>query len=1438
MHRFYFFLFFLGIPSSQAIAAVGGGYTACGLKGEYFPNPNLAAPAAFVRQDNRLRFDWQTNAPVGGSNTPIFRNFPRNNFSVRWTGKVMPRFSEKYIFTVDTGQFIRVWLNKDLIIDRWSKGVALKSKPVSLQAGVSYDLKVEFRQETGAAKLFVSWSSPSTPEEVIDPLSVNGFNLTGCGSVLYADEVKYGLVEETNGVPGFWYAPDDPRAGAALPLSDLDSSLWPKKDAQIRFNPYFLNATYKMQFTGKATVLCRERWFGGQGTFMVAGQTFQATLPTGTGYDPATNTTTALVTFSPVGGLTTQCLIFTHTQRTNNSPDGSGITNLHLMRPQSQSSGAAPCDVGTVVYPGAKGALQNYTVYRYFGNAFADGRIWSERTQPGMPNGFTSPPKREGYTNKPCWEDLIMLANEMGKDLYLSISSRADQDYYAKLANLVKYGSDGVNPYTSYDQWPASGPIYPPLNTNLRFYIEYSNEVWNFGFPQWGMINDDCKDAVDKNTDDGRIINYDGQGAGQWKRWQALQTVNISNAFRSVFGDAAMGDRIRILLFDQYGGYGNDLGQFIDDYFNKTDPKSTFTGTPHPVSYYIWGGGGAIYYGSNHPDGVDPAVQFANGSFETPALADGVFQASPTGSAWTFTDKAGICRNISRQQATTGTPTGTATNPKQRTWAGFKFTVGKTPIYVYDVGRVAAPGNSKMHQVQIFKADGTAILVNPIDTNGATPGQYQWTRVIEQGWTRNLQIPLLLEANTTYYAMSAEEGEDYLVPSTVQSSPGIIINGAATAVGDKLAFTDNATANTSASLVNFTYTDAPEGDLGFICDAPDGKQAAFIENGGTMSQSVNFSKLGTYAVSFHAAVKAASPNAVDIYVDGAKCTPLGGINPLWKVSESPWTPGGFERRGDDLAIMWGSATFPITQVGNHVIQFKGTGKGGQYIFFDDLKILNPDSIYGPNSSYFPSMGEANGQDPRGGLATFVDTLHNENAWASAWGLKTMAYEGGWSVGGDFDQKPIHSYCKFVDPLTIDADAKAINVYTSGGGALFCYYYSQWPDDDIDNATHSPLVQAVIKRNDLLPTEPDYGALVPGTLAPADSTLISSANADRNGVLSAQGAWMSWNVIAPATQVYHLVPALSGTASYVLLVDDTATVPAGSPESDATGIKLTKGQHTVKIRNTSSTAFTVQGISVTMKGAPAAPNLASANFGEGKCVLTWTAVPAAADYTVSYGTASGSYNSSVRAGNVTSFTIPNLDNSLVYYVAIQASNASGLLGLCSNELRVAHRSSNPRVLIDFEDQAVHTGPVDTTKPVTLTLQNYLFTAFGNSAILEVQGPESKWPSRVLSTCVWGNCHRIQRADFRPFDLYSLDLCSTHGSACAIIIGYDPSGATFKKIVNFNAPEGQIFVMPIILDWANVAKVEIRWGDKKDGGDTQGREGAIDNVLFNNQAPTTK
>src|SRR5687768_4424787 len=75
------------------LLAAGGGFAGGGLLGEYFDNPELAGPPAFTRRDVRVDFDWQERAP-GGSTSPSYQRVGADHFSVRWTGQVIPKFSE------------------------------------------------------------------------------------------------------------------------------------------------------------------------------------------------------------------------------------------------------------------------------------------------------------------------------------------------------------------------------------------------------------------------------------------------------------------------------------------------------------------------------------------------------------------------------------------------------------------------------------------------------------------------------------------------------------------------------------------------------------------------------------------------------------------------------------------------------------------------------------------------------------------------------------------------------------------------------------------------------------------------------------------------------------------------------------------------------------------------------------------------------------------------------------------------------------------------------------------------------------------------------------------------------------------------------------------------------------------------------------------------
>lgn len=80
-----------------------------------------------------------------------------------------------------------------------------------------------------------------------------------------------------------------------------------------------------------------------------------------------------------------------------------------------------------------------------------------------------------------AYEWMIDLCNRTEADMWVTIPHMANWEYSLHLANLIRYGSDAKGqPYTS----PQANPVNPPLDTNLKVYVEYSNETWNGSFDQ------------------------------------------------------------------------------------------------------------------------------------------------------------------------------------------------------------------------------------------------------------------------------------------------------------------------------------------------------------------------------------------------------------------------------------------------------------------------------------------------------------------------------------------------------------------------------------------------------------------------------------------------------------------------------------------------------------------------------------------------------------------------------------------------------------------------------------------------------------------------------------------------------------------------------------------------------------------------------------------
>ncbi|AMV40734.1 hypothetical protein [Planctomyces sp. SH-PL62] len=237
-------------------------------------------------------------------------------------------------------------------------------------------------------------------------------------------------------------------------------------------------------------------------------------------YDEPSNTTTGRIVVPRECGILV--VSFTKTRRDAEAPEGSGITALRIIRP------GYPADAKQVFTNEFLRSLRPFAVLRYmdwletnhnpgfYGDAGRHALEWADRrpadyaTQAGTSDG------KYGV----AWEYIAALANETGKDLWINVPVAATDGYVRELAKFLK----------------------AELKPGLKLYVEHSNEVWNFGFPQY-IYNKLA--AIDEVERGGSPLNADGSKDQEaWAhRRHAKRLVEIGRTFRETFG-ADQADRI------------------------------------------------------------------------------------------------------------------------------------------------------------------------------------------------------------------------------------------------------------------------------------------------------------------------------------------------------------------------------------------------------------------------------------------------------------------------------------------------------------------------------------------------------------------------------------------------------------------------------------------------------------------------------------------------------------------------------------------------------------------------------------------------------------------------------------------------------------------------------------------------------------------------------
>lgn len=131
-----------------------------GLAGAYFSNKTLTGTPTLTRTDPIINFtNWGTSPPIQGV---------ASNYSVRWTGFVVPLYSETYTFTTVSDDGVQLVINNQPIVTNWTDhATTSNSGTITLTAGQSYAITLQYYQSGGDAVIQLFWQSDRQSQQIV-----------------------------------------------------------------------------------------------------------------------------------------------------------------------------------------------------------------------------------------------------------------------------------------------------------------------------------------------------------------------------------------------------------------------------------------------------------------------------------------------------------------------------------------------------------------------------------------------------------------------------------------------------------------------------------------------------------------------------------------------------------------------------------------------------------------------------------------------------------------------------------------------------------------------------------------------------------------------------------------------------------------------------------------------------------------------------------------------------------------------------------------------------------------------------------------------------------------------------------------------------------------------------------------------------------------------
>jgi beta-glucosidase len=137
-----------------------------GLKGEYFEGRDLQGTPVLTRVDPQVDFRWFRGGPtdelVSRGELPRESALGGDDYSVRWTGRLLPPVTGSYELTLTANDTARLLVDGQVVLGEWAEHATVRTfrGSLELEAGREYDVQLEYFEGGRDAEVSLGWTLP------------------------------------------------------------------------------------------------------------------------------------------------------------------------------------------------------------------------------------------------------------------------------------------------------------------------------------------------------------------------------------------------------------------------------------------------------------------------------------------------------------------------------------------------------------------------------------------------------------------------------------------------------------------------------------------------------------------------------------------------------------------------------------------------------------------------------------------------------------------------------------------------------------------------------------------------------------------------------------------------------------------------------------------------------------------------------------------------------------------------------------------------------------------------------------------------------------------------------------------------------------------------------------------------------------------------------